>query len=304
MSILRFEALPLPYFINSGFSLAGPGRKHPERWAVGEFDLIVVKQGCLYIGEEERRYEVSEGHALVLRPDLHHYPTEGCRETTASYWLHFQAGGAWRAGDPEEEEENGTMEEERLESGGGEKEDEAAAGWFRKPTFGIELPQFARLLHPAKMYEALQRLIDLDRNSHMDSVRWEQQALFQQALMLLAESMRAERSRPGEEIADRAASYLRSRYREPISSKDLAEALNFHPVYIARRMRKQFGCSPMEYLIRCRLEQAKRLLLQTDLSVAQIALETGFRQAAYFTACFGKRERMTPREFRLRFLKG
>ncbi len=284
MSVIRFDALPLPYFINNGYSLAGPGRKHPERWAIGEFDLLVVKMGCLYIGEEGRSYEVSEGHALVLRPDLHHYPTEGCRTLTGSFWLHFQAGGGWRMAD-EAEVEDGTKERSRM------------------PAFTIDIPQFTRLLHPAKMYERLQRLIDLDRQSHLDSVRWEQQTVFQEVLMLLAESLQAERPRPGEDIADRAASFLRLHYKEQISSRDLASELNFHPVYIARRMQKQFGCSPMEYLIRYRLEQAKRLLLQTDLPIAQIALETGFRQAAYFTACFSRREGVTPREFRLRFVR-
>lgn len=49
---------------------------------------------------------------------------------------------------------------------------------------------------------------------------------------------------------------------------------------------------------RYRLEQAKRLLLQTDLPVLQIARETGFRQAACFTSCFRDREGLTPRAYR------
>lgn len=286
MTIIRFEALPLPHYINCGFSLAGPGRKHPERYAIGEFDLLVVRQGCMYIGEEERTYELSEGHALLLRPDLHHYPTEGCRTRTGTYWLHFQTTGSWRVlGGAEEAEAKPCF-------------GEALGPRRRLASFAIDVPQFARLLHPSKMYELLHRLIDLERNSHMDQVRWEQQTVFQQVLMLLGESLRAERPR-SDDIADRAASFLRLRYKEQISSRDLAAELNFHPVYIARRMHRQFGCSPMEYLIRYRLERAKLLLLQTDLTIGQVALETGFRQAAYFAASFGKREGMTPREFRL-----
>lgn len=298
MTVIRFAALPLPYYIHGGFSLAGPGRKHLERYAIGEFDLLVGKQGCMYIGEEERHYELSEGHALVLRPDLHHYPTEGCRERTGTYWVHFQTAGEWFALEGTEER----TAEAGFPSAIAEQE-RGVSPRSRLPAFAIDIPQFTRLLHPGKMYELLQRLIDLERHSHMDHVRWEQQEIFQQVLMLLSESLRAERPRAGEDVADRAASFLRLHYRDQISSRDLAAALNFHPVYIARRMQKQFGCSPMEYLIRYRVEQAKRLLLQTDLSISQIALETGFRQAAYFASCFGKREGKTPREFRLLFVR-
>lgn len=68
-------------------------------------------------------------------------------------------------------------------------------------------------------------------------------------------------------------------------------------------MKRQFGCPPMEYLLHYRLDQAKLLLLQTDLPVGRIAQEVGFRQAAYFTSCFVKREGVTPREYRRRFLQ-
>lgn len=290
MSVIEFAALPLPHYIHSGFSVAGPGRKHPERYAIGEFDLLVVSQGCLYIGEEDRHYEVSEGHALILRPDLHHYPTAGNLEKTGTYWVHFHTAGNWRmAGDAES-------------TGAAASEETDPERTFRMKTFQIRVPQFTRLLHSAKMYECLRQLTALERDSHLDWVRWEQQALFQDILMLLAAGVDSKSPRPGAEVADQAASYLRKRYRERITAKELSTALNFHPVYIARCMKKQFGCSPMEYLMRYRLDQAKLLLLQTDLPVSQIAQEVGFQQAAYFTSCFGKWEGITPREYRYRFV--
>jgi len=289
MSIIEFAALPLPHYIRGGFSLAGPGRKHPERCGIGEFDLLVVSQGCLYIGEEDRHYEVSEGHALILRPDLHHYPTAGCVEKTGSFWVHFHTAGKWR------------MEGEEERSAHADESAPDPERTFRMKTFQIRVPQFTRLLQSAKMYECLRQLTALERDSHLDWVRWEQQALFQDILMLLAAGVDAKSPSPGAEVADQAASYLRKRYRERITAKELSGALNFHPVYIARCMKKQFGCSPMEYLMRYRLDQAKLLLLQTDLPVSQIAQEVGFQQAAYFTSCFGRWEGVTPREYRQRF---
>jgi AraC-like DNA-binding protein len=292
MSLIEFTALPLPHYIRAGYSVAGPGRKHPERYAIGEFDLLVVAQGCLYIGEEDRQYEVGEGCALILRPDLHHYPTAGCREKTISYWLHFHTAGSWRMADDDGEE------------AGSRSDDRPAPGrTFRMQTFRIRVPQFSRLAQPAKMYELMRQLVALERDSHLHWVRWEQQLLFQQVLMTLAAGARARSPRPGAVVADQAASYLRKHYREKLTAKELGEALNFHPVYIARCMKRQFGCSPTEYLLHYRLDQAKLLLLQTDLPVGQIAREVGFRQPAYFTACFVKHEGVTPREYRRRFLQ-
>jgi len=321
MSVLRFECPPLPGYIRSGYSLAGPGRRHPERTAIGEFDLLVVKQGCLYVGEEERHYEVAEGHALILRPDLHHYPTAGTKALTASFWLHFGTAGAWWPVAEEDEAAECDMRAEkevpaecgmRAERGvpvGSdvraerevpvERDTPAEIGiGLRVQPFAIRLPQFTRLAEPGRMYGLLELLTQLESSSHLDDVRWRQQRLFQEVLALLADSLAARGPKPGDEVADRAASYLRLHYAEPVTAQQLGAELRFHPVYIARCMRRRFGCAPMEYLLRYRLEQAKRLLLQTDLPILQIARETGFQQAAYFTSCFRARESLTPRAYR------
>jgi len=298
LSVIRFSALPMPYYINSGYSLAGPGRRHPERYAIGEFDLIVVKQGGLYIGEEGRHYEVSEGHALILRPDLHHYPIEGSKETTASFWLHFQTEGSWTCLEEDIAEPIAARRETSDEGRGS-----ASTNAFRKKDFDIRLPQFTRLLRPGKVYELLRQLNAMESESHLDAIRWRQQRLFQNVLAELSDSLDAQQPKPGENVADLAASHLRLHYREALTAQDLGRALSFHPVYIARCMRRQFGCAPMEYLLRYRLEQAKRLLLQTDLPVGAVSREVGFEQPAYFASCFRKREGLTPRDYRLSFRK-
>ncbi|MNE69283.1 Arabinose operon regulatory protein [compost metagenome] len=69
-------------------------------------------------------------------------------------------------------------------------------------------------------------------------------------------------------------------------------------------MQKEFGCAPLDYLMRHRIEQAKLLLLQTDLAIALVAEEVGFNQAAYFTACFARLEGISPRKYRQRFSHG
>ena len=289
MSVIIFKGMPLPHYISSGINQSQPGRKHQERRAMGEFDLLVVRRGGLFIGEEERHYEVAEGHALILRPDLHHYPTAGNTQLTESFWLHFHTLGTWwTASEPPQERK--------------EKADSPTPwGKFRVPAFTLSLPQFTRLVQPNKIYELLYQLNALEKDSHLDGVRFRQQMLFQEVLLLLAASLTKKPPMPGAEIADQAASYLRGRYKEQVTANELGIILNFHPVYIARCMQKQFGCSPMVYLQRYRLEQARLLLLQTDLPIQLIAEEVGFQQAAYFTSCFRRWGGLTPREYRKLF---
>lgn len=285
MSVIHLSALPLPHYICSGFSTTAPGRKHPERHAIGEFDLLVVIKGCLYIGEEDWKYEVAEGHALILRPDLHHYPYRACEDTTLSFWLHFQTAGHWSMVD-ESREDSQQSQSDRP---------------FRMQTFNISILQFTRLLQPTKMYDLLRQISDLEKDSHLNDVRWRQQLLFQEILMQLSADVESTAFTPGSHVADQAASYLREHYSDQLPLSEMGDILNFHPVYIARCMKKHLGYTPTEYLTRYRLEQAKFLLLQSDLPVNRIADEVGFQQAAYFTSCFRKYEGLTPRAYRKRY---
>ncbi|MCR8635429.1 helix-turn-helix transcriptional regulator [Paenibacillus radicis (ex Xue et al. 2023)] len=287
MSILQFTSPPLPHYIAGGLSIFQLGRKHLNRRNIGVFDLLVVTQGCLYIGEEDRQYEVSAGHALILRPDRHHYPTEGCRVVTESFWLHFNTGGKW--GSTEH-----AVDVPEIDC-------TAAHNELTVQTFTMQIPQFVRLLQPASVYEKLKQLTELELESHNNWARWKHQLIFQQILELLNASLDLHTVLPGANVADQAAAFLRTRYKEDIKAQMLGEVLNFHPVYIARCMQKEFGCSPFEYLMRYRLEQAKLLLLQTDLPVARIAENVGFNQPSYFSSSFVKYEGLTPRDYRRSF---
>ncbi|QHT59242.1 helix-turn-helix transcriptional regulator [Paenibacillus lycopersici] len=295
MSRLQFTVPPMPHYMLCGPVTYEPGRRHVSRRNIGVFDLLVVREGCLYMGEEEQTFNVEPGCALILRPDTSHYGTQGCKERTSYYWLHFQTTGSW------------TVTDDELPRHGLEPYDEkrTQAMWsYSTHTFQIQVPQFVKLLHPSKMDELFEQLIQLNQHFYSGSAKWSQQVVFQDVLRELSASMAKEESTPAAVCAALAAEYLRKHYREPITAQELGERLNFHPVYIARCMQRSYGCAPMEYLMHHRIEQAKLLLLQTDLAVARIAEEVGFNQAAYFTSCFTRTEGISPRQFRQRFYYG
>ncbi|QAY68165.1 AraC family transcriptional regulator [Paenibacillus protaetiae] len=288
MAILQFIAPPLPHYIIGGYMETEPGWKHLNRRNIGIFDLIVVLDGCIYVKEDDNEYEVPAGHALILRPDCHHYGIKGSEGRTKSYWVHFQAAGKWGAVD---QAENKDDEPDHLQ---GKRA-------FTVQTFKMLLPQFIRLSQPAIVYDKLRQLVSLENGSQSSNARWKQQLIFQQIIELLNASFDMHTVLPAASVAEQAATYLRKHYNEDVSIKLMSEKLNFHPVYIARCMQKELGCSPVEYLNRYRLEQAKLFLLQTDLPVSHIAQQVGFQQSAYFSTTFTRYEGISPREYRKRF---
>jgi len=291
VDLLQFTLPPLPHYIASGFMIGEVGDRHVSRRGIGIFDLLFVRKGCLSIGEEDRTYAVTADSFLILRPDCYHYGAEGCAERTEYFWLHFHAAGSWSA------------QADALSAGAAEGPDDDPPGFAARP-FPLLLPQFARAHQPRKLEELLLQLVKLEPGAHQAAVRLKEQALFLEAVQLLAASADPHRLSPATACAEKAAAYLRSHYRSDITAKELGERLNFHPVYIARCMRQEYGCAPMEYLLRYRIEQSKRLLLQTDHPIARIAEEVGFHQPPYFSYRFAKLEGMSPRRYRERFSRG
>jgi AraC family transcriptional regulator len=76
--------------------------------------------------------------------------------------------------------------------------------------------------------------------------------------------------------------------------------LNVHPVYLTRCFRRHFGTTPGEYLRARRLREAAALLTQTDMCLAEIALEVGFADQPHFTHRFSDAYGISPGVYRRR----
>lgn len=100
----------------------------------------------------------------------------------------------------------------------------------------------------------------------------------------------------------RAANYIRKHYKEPLMLEQLAKVAGYSSSYFNRKFHDHYGRTPIEFVTETRLLNAKRLLLFTQLTIKQIALESGFSQSSYFISRFRKSEGMTPEQFRNRNL--
>lgn len=92
--------------------------------------------------------------------------------------------------------------------------------------------------------------------------------------------------------------HIETNLGQPIRSQDLAASLSLNPCHFSRAFRNSFGASPLEYIIRRRIERAQGLMLSTDAPLSQIALECGLADQAHFSRLFRKTVGQTPRAWR------
>jgi len=83
-----------------------------------------------------------------------------------------------------------------------------------------------------------------------------------------------------------------------VTPGSLAQACGFSPAYFSRLFRQQFGCTPQHYLIARRIKRARHLLLESDLSVEQVAHTLGYRDVYFFTRQFKAQVGQPPAIFR------
>ena len=99
-------------------------------------------------------------------------------------------------------------------------------------------------------------------------------------------------------VVSHAEAYIREHFREDISRDDVAAAVYVTSSYLSRVFRTETGMKITDFLTRCRIEEAKRLLRTTDQSVSDIAVESGFESFSYFSTVFKKVVGMTPVQYR------
>ncbi|GIO31270.1 MULTISPECIES: helix-turn-helix transcriptional regulator [Paenibacillus] len=284
--MFHFVSPPLPHYVSCGEDTYPPGGTHPDRSGIGVFDLLVVTSGCLYLEEEGSPLHIASGHYGILRPDRSHRTAEPCRTETHFYWLHFHTLGSWNASS------DGA-------SYWAEPEDTPYA---RIEKFSIYIPRTGKLEPTGPAGSAVRRIMLLNAEQSAKA-RWDRQILLQDLLSALQYQGGEYAESPHVRVAERAGEFLRRHYKEHISYQMLSESLHFHPNYISLCMKKTFDCTPLEYLTRYRIEQAKRMLIHTDEPIGRIAELAGFRSFPYFVRCFARNAGQPPNSFRKLFRK-
>ena len=96
---------------------------------------------------------------------------------------------------------------------------------------------------------------------------------------------------------NRAIEFVHANLAEDISLDSLAAAAGLSPFHFARLFKRSTGLSPHQYVLRCRVERARGLLMRSESSIAEVAVEVGFCDQSHLAAHFKRVYGVSPKAF-------
>lgn len=183
----------------------------------------------------------------------------------------------------------------------------------RKPfrvrfTHGLRIPRQRRLFPGHRIERALTAIL---AEHAAGGVLGAANATVQLAGVLLALLAEPEKSRPAGQPAQlnqarvqTVVEYMQANLSRPIAQSALERAARLSSSRLQALFREVTGYPPLDYLRRLRVEEARRLLADPQLSVKEVAARTGFRDTSHFSKVFRRVDGLSPAHYRDALLAG
>jgi AraC-like DNA-binding protein len=92
--------------------------------------------------------------------------------------------------------------------------------------------------------------------------------------------------------------FIEENLHKKLSTKEVSDHFLYSVEHFCRLFKNNFGCNFQDYLSRYRIEKAKTMLKNSDLTVSEISESVGFNSFSYFTKCFREYTSLTPSQYR------
>lgn len=241
---------------------------------IAEYELVYFPVGSLsqYI-VGERKYPLPQGSVILTRPNVEHSYRFDPQQSTRHWFVHFKLDPALPCPLP------------ILEPSG---------------------PDCCRLQESSVVPILMKQLFrHAQRRSRRSTTTYHCRLLLHTILSELQESLHAppaahDVSVPPPLMA--AQEYMRSKLDHPsLTILEIAKAIGWSHAHFARQFVRHFGVSPRESLLRMRIEQAARLLVQEQWPIGAVAEAVGFTDAHYFSRAFRRQIGYTASAYRVAF---
>ena len=154
-----------------------------------------------------------------------------------------------------------------------------------------------RLMEKAYLAETMERDFN---EKQCESMAW----VIESYICLLSEKYTDETNVNSKtQLIENAKRYVRSNLSYDISAASLAALFHYNEKYMGRLFKESTGNSFCQYVNEKRIEHAKQLLLETDLTIIEISEHVGFNNVTYFNRIFKNKCGMSPSLYRKKFEK-
>ena len=157
-------------------------------------------------------------------------------------------------------------------------------------------PEYFRSSHPERIYDKINEIILLSESEN--SLLLHSRLLSLLNLIFVDAKIPENRSGKNYEIISDAKRYIEDNFHNQIKLKDIADSVHLSEIYFHNIFTESIGISPHQYLINCRIENAKKLLWNTDIPICEVAEKVGFGCQQYLNKVFKRETDITPAAYR------
>ncbi len=269
---------------------------HFERVS-NEYILYFIREGDMYLEENEIRYHLRKGDYFLLEPALCH---KGYHEAPCSYYyVHFQHPDLHKVGRDQEQQAIADMLQKRRTSLLSYNLAET------DPTDPYTILQKNDKLADYQEYKSVLNLAVSIYNRREEHYKRFASVEFHRFLMKMAHEFVLDQIAPAGgtslrksiQKVDGIINYLNSNYMNKINSDQLEDLFEVNFDYINRVFSDRTGHTIFQYLNSIRINQAKELISTTNLNFNEIAYLTGIEDQYYFSKIFKKYCGITPTQY-------
>ena len=117
-------------------------------------------------------------------------------------------------------------------------------------------------------------------------------------IMNACRNVQNKREERSSDIIRNAKKYIEDHYDKDISLDDVSRVVNISPYYFSKVFKEESGLNFIEYLTNIRIDKAKELLENSNLSIKEICVSCGYTDPNYFSRSFKKNVGVTPTEYK------
>ncbi|MDY8021762.1 helix-turn-helix domain-containing protein [Paenibacillus polymyxa] len=136
------------------------------------------------------------------------------------------------------------------------------------------------------------RLLDIRNPEEIERM------LIEQVIFPMVKSMKEKTNQQFRCLSEKIAAIIRAEYDQELSLELIGDRLHYNPNYLSSIFKKEYGTTFSEYLMGYRLQMGKKWLIETDMTIKEIAERLQYHNSQNFIRSFRKKEQVTPGAYR------